>query len=171
MTDNAARMFLSSVILSRLEYCLTNWSFTGATTLKTAESLYNKALKIFDKKSSTYHTCKILRKYDLLSFGHLVNFKRACLVYKTLHDLAPPPLKEFIKRTNTQPSTRVTRAVVRGDCVVSYRRTTFGQSALSVMGGRLWNGLPLTVRECPTYTSFKMELKDWLLSNQTCAHF
>lgn len=121
LTDTAARMFLSSVILSRLEYCLTSWSFTGVTTLKAAESLYNKALKIFDKKPSTYHTCNILHKYDLLSFSHLVDFKRACLVYKTLHDLAPPPLKEFIKRSNTQSAARVTRAVVRGDCAVPYR--------------------------------------------------
>lgn len=171
LTDTAARMFLSSVILSRLEYCLTSWSFTGVTTLKAAESLYNKALKIFDKKPSTYHTCNILHKYDLLSFSHLVDFKRACLVYKTLHDLAPPPLKEFIKRSNTQSAARVTRAVVRGDCAVPYRRTTFGQTVLSVTGGKLWNSLPLTVRECPSYNSFKLELKDWLLSNQTCTHF
>lgn len=56
----AARMFLHTMMLSHIDYCLTNWSLTGATALKTIDSLDQKALRIFDRKGCSYHCCHIL---------------------------------------------------------------------------------------------------------------
>lgn len=41
-----------------------------------------------------------------------------------------------------------------------YRRTTFGQTVLSLKGNEIWNNLPAVVRDCPTYPTFKTHLKD-----------
>lgn len=126
LMENAARMFLDSMIFSRLEYCLTSWSL-ACTTRKPIEPLYNKALKVFDKKPLSSHHCNILAKHKLLSFNNLIDFEEACLVYKAFHGLAPPPLNKFIKqRADSSLSARATRASTRGDCDIRRRRTTFG---------------------------------------------
>lgn len=91
MTDHAAMTFLHSMIFSHISYCITSWSLTGISILKPIERLYNRALKILDKKAFSYHHCKILTKYKLLSFENFIKFKNACLIYKTLHGIAPPP--------------------------------------------------------------------------------
>jgi len=62
----------------------------------------------------------------------------------------------YIKKTGR--GKKCTRASIRGDCVVPYRRTTFGQYVLSIKGSEIWNKLPVVIRECPT-PSFKNQLK------------
>ena len=63
-----------------------------------------------------------------------------------------------------------TRAITRGDCEVPYRATAFGKNTLSVQGCSIWNDLPLTIRDCLSFPSFKFNLKKWLVDNQTCDH-
>ena len=139
---------------------------SGSTILKPVELLYKKALKILDKKPFSYHNCKILEKYNLLTFENVCKFSSICLVYKVLHGLAPPPLQEFIKYRQT----RITRAVVNRDCEVPFRKTYFSHNALSIKGSALWNTLPPTIRECPTLATFKSQVKVWLRANQMCNH-
>ena len=113
LSDAAALMFLHSMILSHLNYCMSSWSMSGSTILKPVELLYKKALKT----PFSYHHCNILEKYDWLSFIDFSTFSSICLIYKVLHGLAPPPLQEFINYRQT----RITRAVVNRDCEVPFR--------------------------------------------------
>ena len=164
-------MFLHSMILSHIEYCLTSWSYTFDYILKPIESLFKQALKVLDKKPFTYHHCNILQKYKLLSFDNFKRFKTACLIYKSLNDLAPPPLEEnVIQMSTSATSTRVTRATARGDCEVPFRNTTFAKNVFSVQGCTLWNSLPSSVRESPSIPTFKKHLKSWFRTEQICNH-
>jgi len=155
----AAKVFLHSMILSHMEYCCTSWTLTGMKTFKSIELLYKNALKVLDKKPMSFHICKILQKHNILSIENLIFFKYAGFVYKVLHGLAPPPLLDFFK-LNTNSGAR-TRASVRGDCEVPFRRTAFGQNSLSVKACKL---------ECSTFPIFKTRLKVWLIANQSCDH-
>ncbi len=114
LTDSAALMFFHSMILSHIDYCLPSWSLACSTALKPIESLYKKGLKILDKKPHSFHTCNILKKRKFLSLQNFKTFRYACFVYKTLHGLAPPPLKEFFRRRSVGGMN--TRACDRGDC-------------------------------------------------------
>ncbi len=156
------------MVLSHIEYGFTNWSFTTKTTLNRVESLYKRAIKILDKKTVSHHNCPILQKYGLLSFNNFTTFKYACATYKILKGLAPPPLSAYIKQKENNNHT--TRATARGDCIVPLRRTSCGQTVLSVAGSRIWNNLPIIIRDCNTYTTFKISLKKWLLTKQVCDH-
>jgi len=168
LTEEAAKIFMRSMIFSHIEYCLTSWSFTGKTILKPIESLYKKTLKTFDKKTFSYHHCDIITRHNLLSFDSLVMLKLACCVYKIVNGLAPPPLSQFFERKSTNGIN--TRATTRGDCAIPSRRTSFSQSALSVRGSKIWNGLPTSIRDCSSFLIFERHLKYWLKSNQTCNH-
>ena len=168
LTVSAAKSYLQCMILSHIEYCFTNWSCTGVTTLKPIEQLYKSALKVFDRKPHSYHHCNILQRYRFLSFANFKVFKQVSIIYKTLNGLCPPPLKEFIKRKPDRGLN--TRAITRGDCEVPYRVTAFGKNTLSVQGCSIWNDLPLLIRDCLSFPSFKFNLKEWLLDNQTCDH-
>lgn len=171
MSVNAARTFLHAMIFSHFEYCLTSWSLTCASTLKPLEALYKRALKVFDRKPQFHHYCNILEKHKFLSFSNFISFKNACTIYKVFNGLAPPPLNDHIKqRPVCGPMTITTRASDRGDCLIPFRRTTFGQTVLSVKGSKFWNTIPTTIREYPTLSTFKKHLKEWLKSTQICTH-
>ncbi len=88
-------MYMNSMIISHITYCLTTWSQASITTLKPLESLYKQSLKTLDKKSVQFHHCSILKKYNLLSWDNLMKYVHICLLFKTMHSLSSP-LKQFV---------------------------------------------------------------------------
>ena len=157
ITTEAAKSYLHCMIFSHIEYCLTTWSFAGTTALKPIEQLYKKAIRVRDKKPQSFHICILIDKYKFLNFENLKIFKNTCLVYRVLHGLAPPPLNDFVKIRNCETSTRSTS---RGDCEVQFKKCTFSQNVLSIKGSSSWNILPMTIRECTTYVTFKRQLRE-----------
>ncbi len=57
-----------------LWYGLSIWSQTNQCIINQVECLYNRALKVLDRKQIRYHHCQILSKYKILSFAHFVFF-------------------------------------------------------------------------------------------------
>ena len=164
MSIQAAMMYMHS----HISYCLTSWSQANHTTLKPLQSLYKQTLKVLDKKPRQFHHCAILRKHNLLIWENMIKHKNACLFYKIIHGMAPPPLRELVNvRTNPH---RITRGVTRGDCVIPFRKPAFSQSASSVAASREWNNIPTCVRDLNTYQSFSSHLKQWFTDNMTCQH-
>ena len=162
-------MFMHSMILSHITYCLTTWSQASNTSLKSLLSLYKKTIKVLDRKSIYYHHCHVLKKYSLLNFENLIIYADLCLVYNILHGLAPPVLCQFVR---TAPNDhRSTRSVARGDCIIPLRKSALGQTAFSVRAAREWNLIPIHIRNFKTYPSFKLNLKKWLTGSQDCQHY
>ncbi len=166
LTTDSAKLYLSAMIMPYMTYCVTTWALACKSTLRPVEIAYKQALKVLDKKPKTHHHCNILKKYELLSWENIITYADSTLVYKILHGLAPPPLKEFIK-INTN---RSTRAGSRGDCLVPLRKSAFGQSVFSYRASHSWNTIPSDIRDLPTLTYFTKHLKIWLLKNQNCTH-
>ncbi len=49
MSLEAAKMYMFSMVISHMTFCLTTWSQASSVTLKPLESLYKRTLKVFDK--------------------------------------------------------------------------------------------------------------------------
>lgn len=168
-TTRAAMMFMHSMIIPHITYCMTIWSQANNTSCKPLLSLYKKTLKVLDRKPINHHHCHVLKKYKLLSFENWIRFTNLCLMYKIQHELAPRVLNQFV---NIVPNThRSTRSATRGDCIVPLRKSAFGQTAFSVRAAREWNLIPIHIRNFKTYASFKFHLKKWLIDNQDCQHY
>ena len=168
MSTEAAKMYMFSLILSHINYCLPTWSTANSTTLKPVMSLYKQALKILDKKPKSHHHCSVLHKYRLLSWDNLITFKNCCLMFKIRFNLAPPPLCSLV--TFRTAATSATRGAARGDCEIPLKKSVFGQWVFSVRSAREWNHLPQNIRESTSFNCFKSNLKTWLINNQKCDH-
>lgn len=168
MSFPAAKMFMHSMILSHITYCLPVWSLASVTSLNPLQSLYKRTVKVLDKKPNHFHHCPILQKYKLLTLENTIKYSNLCLMYKVINGLSSPPLKQFINiRSNTH---RSTRGAARGDCTIPLRKSAFGQTSFSVHAAKDWNFIPTTIRNMNTYHTFKTHLKQWLVNNQNCEH-
>lgn len=143
------------MIFSHIDYCFDIWSFACTTTLKPIKQLFRRSIKVFDRKPNSYHHCVIMEICHFLNFDNYKIFKNVCLIYKCLHGLAPPPLKEFIYKK--RDSGQNTRADARGNCEVHHKVCL--QSVFSVEGSHSWNTLPANIRDSPTLCSFINQLK------------
>lgn len=87
LSQSAALLFVHTLILPNLSYCITTRSQAGATTLKPVYSLHKLILKVLDKKPSDYHHCTILKKFN---FYHFVFYSDVCLIHA-------PPLRGCLR--------------------------------------------------------------------------
>ena len=168
LTYDCAFIFMNSMILSHISFGLTTWSQAHQSSLKAIECLYNRTLKVLDKKRIRYHHCQILTKHKILSFANFISLHFVKLVFKCLNNTAPVPLCKTIKQ---QSSRSTTRAASKGNCSIPFRRTSFAQTAFSVKGAKLWNSLPDNLKSIPTLATFKKNTKLWLFQEQHCNHF
>ena len=114
------------------------------------------------------HHCPILQKHILFSWENMVKFADLCFFYKIIHGLSSPPLRQFINIRTTDYSR--TRGAARGDCIIPFRKSVFGKNAFFVRAATEWNLTPLYIRNVTTYSTFKIQLKQWLIDNQSCQH-
>ena len=129
-----------------------------------ARSIYN--LQWYD------HVTPALIELHWLSAVDRVNFKVNTLVYRCLHDLAPPYLSSMLHRVAEVETRRRLRSSAENDILLipRSRLVTAGDRSFPVAGPRVWNALPATVRTAPSLPSFKRQLKTFLFSSRYSGH-
>ena len=96
-------------------------------------------------------------------------FKILLLVYKSLNNLAPAYINRLLK--NYKPS-RNLRSVDQGLLTVpKSNQWTYGDRAFSVAAAKLWNSLPLDIRNSGSITLFKRKLKTFLFKKDNLLFF
>ena len=108
LTTEASSTYLNAMIIPHFRYCMTSWSQACRSTLKPLEILYKRSLKVHDQKPRQYHHCRILSKYNILSFENIITHSNLCLLFKIIHGAAAPPLRKFIS-LSSEATSRVTR--------------------------------------------------------------
>lgn len=94
MNTDPAKLYMNAMIMSHLTYCLTSFAQANKKTkhLNHLKHCINKNLKVLDQKSNTFHHLLILGKSKLFSWDNLIKYPNLCLIFKILHNTAPPPL-------------------------------------------------------------------------------
>jgi len=106
----------------------------------------------------------LLRELHWLIVPERVTFRLSVLAYRCLHGTAPAYLAESLLRTSNVDTRRRLRSADSAMLVVpSTRRSTLGDPAFPVASARAWNSLPSSVRNAPSLTTFRRELKTVLL--------
>ena len=88
-------------------------------------------------------------------------FKVLLLVYHTFNKSAPDYLQSIL---TLHIPTRTLRSTNFHTLQVPRVRHSWGERAFSHMGPKLWNNLPITLRQNPSLESFKSELKSHLFN-------
>ncbi len=117
-----------------------------------------------------FHHCRILKKYNLLSFENFRLFLNLCLIYKILNGLAPLPLCDFVYNRSVD-SVGSSRISSTQDSNTPFQCTAFGQCAFSVKTTNQWNTLPDNVKSCSSSSTFQTSWKSLLKAAQPCSHW
>lgn len=169
LSCHTAKLYMHAMIFSHLSYCITSWSQASPSKLKPIFSIYKQTIKIMDRKPMKWHHCDVLTKHQLMGFDSFIDFNYIKLVYKCLNNHVSPMFSELVSRRQSSQRAN-TRATVRGDCLVPKCKTSFGQSAFSVKGPKLWNALPTNLKLETDGNAFNRGLKQWLKTKQQCSH-
>ena len=92
-----------------------------------------------------------------------IEFKIITLVHKSLNGLAPQYLVNLVTRKVQRKEGLHSNDRTSQLEIPATSRKTFAARAFSVLGPQLWNQLPEKLQQMDSYTSFKQNLKTFLL--------
>ena len=149
----------NSYITCNFNYCSVVWMFANKTTLEKLERTNKRALRFVTNKSHLSYD-EICRQEKQLSVYRRCLKNMAIQIYKIKKRKAPVFLNELFCDQNSGYAMRDDQKMVLPD----YNTVTYGKNSFSYMGAKLWNLVPLGIKNSPSLSTFKSTITKWLMT-------
>lgn len=146
LSVDARTALIQAFITSRLDYCNSLLYGVADDQLRRLQAVQNAAARLITGTRRRDHITPVLQRLHWLPVRQRIMFKLAVLTYKALNGLAPPYLSDDCQLV-TATGRRQLRSSSVQTCVVQRTTTRLGDRAFAAAGPRLWNSLPIDLRQ------------------------
>jgi hypothetical protein len=158
-------LIYKSFISSHFSYCPVSWIFCGKKNSYKLEKLQERALRfVFSDLTSSYSD--LLLRGNLLSLSALRIRFLAIEVFKCVNGLNPPYLNDLFEINNTGYN-------LRDNCLLKqpkFNTKRHGFRSFRYYGSKLWNSLPVDIKNAKTLYMFKNRITEFCRSTN-CEKF
>ena len=160
LSKESTEILIHAFVSSKLDHCNSLLYGLPAYQLAKLQVLQNTAARVVSLTRKYDHITPVLESLHWLPVKFRIVFKVLLLVYKALNGMVPPYLKDMLCYRSYSRSLRSASQKL----LVVHRTNmkTYGDRAFSIAGPKLWNQLPLSIRELSSIDSFKKSLKTYL---------
>ena len=159
LSPNGLKLVFNTIVLPHFDYCSIVWETACQSNLRIISQLQKRAARILLKAPRFTRSQTMFKTLNWLPFPRRVEYHKAIMVYKCLHDQAPSYLCEkfstAVNRFNTRSRSQMLLLVPKPRLEI-YRRS------FAYSGSLLWNSLPAEVRQAPNLGTFKVLLVKYL---------
>ncbi|XP_036068103.1 uncharacterized protein LOC118598825 [Oryzias melastigma] len=148
---------IHAFITSRLDYCNSLYFGISQSSLSRLQLVQNAAARVLVGARKRDHITPVLASLHWLPVHFRVHFKILLFVFKSLSGLAPPYLDELLSPYTPARCLRSADQLLLE--VPRSKRKCRGERAFSVCAPKLWNALPLNIRQATSLSIFKTRLK------------
>ena len=160
LTNSAAEKVIHAFVSSRLDNGNSLLYGLPEYQIERLQRIQNTAARIVTKTPKFDHITNVRKNLHWLPVQQRIIFKLNTLTYRCLHGLAPQYLSELIgKKCATRPLRSSELDFLK---VPVARKKTCGDRAFKVAAPKLWNLLPLCIRQSESLSQFKAKLKTHL---------
>ena len=121
----------------------------GGTRLQVLQKLQNRAARIVTNSSYDSSASAWIKTLNWPTVVDMINFETACMVYKSINDLAPDYLSEMFTKNSAYSRKNLRNTAT--DLQVPLMKTCNGQRAFSYRGAGVWNHLDLEVKQASSF--------------------
>jgi hypothetical protein len=161
LTTDATKTAFQSVVVPCLDYCSTLFGDLSNQDLRRLQVVQNKAARIISRTPYRNHITPVLQNLHWLPCASRVKFRILMSVFKCLKNLMPQYLCDLVQPYVPK---RSLRSADRSLLVLPIPKKRIGLQAFQFIGPKLWNDLPLNIRQCQSLHSFKKLLKTHLFA-------
>lgn len=155
------KLFYNAYILPHLDYCCTIWGNANIELLNTVVKFQKRAARsILDKPIETPSN-EMFTQLRWMTFPERVNYQKAILVYKIMHNLTPSYLQTLFQFTN-EVHTRNLRSTAENLLYVPKPNYEIYRNTLAYSGSKIWNAIPESIKMSNSLSQFKQRYIQWL---------
>ena len=123
-------------------------------------------MRVITFNSKIAFSTPIFDKLQVLKQEHIFQLQLSSFVYECINNISPVHFQNYFNKIHVLNIHQIsTRQAVRGDLFVEHRSMIqYGIHSIQYLGARLWNDLPLLIRNSPSVTNFRKNLKIHFLS-------
>lgn len=118
------------------------------------------ARSILDKPVETPSN-EMFAQLKWMTFPDRVNYQKAILVYKIMHDLTPSYLQNLFQFTS-EIHTRTLRSTAENLLYIPKPNCEIYRNTLAYSGSKIWNAIPESIKVSNSLPQFKQRYIKWL---------
>ncbi len=160
LTEEATKTLVHSLVISRLDYGNSLLYGLPKTQIGRLQKIQNKAARLITRSPRSDHITPVLMQLHWLPVEQRIFFKIALQTYKAVNGLAPRYLCDLVTKYKPARSLRSGNRNLLDE--PQGRLSAYGNRSFMVSAPKVWNSLPLEIREADSVTGFKSKLKTYL---------
>jgi len=162
LDDSMATTLASALVSSRLDYANSIYYSTSSRNITRLTRVQNALARVTTRSHQPSHS--LLRQLHWLPIQQRISFKLATLTYKSIHTGSPSYLSELLQ---PHVPSRTLRSSSGNYLSQPRHKLAFGGRAFSVAAPKLWNSLPIGLRDSSTLSTFRRNLKTHLFPSNS----
>ena len=139
------KLFFNAYILPHLDYCSTIWGNCSTTDTDRVIKFQKRAARVILHKDIHTPSNERFKQLGWMRFDERVNFRKAVMMYKALHNLAPTYISSKFTYTNTINQVNL-RSSSDSTLYIPKPNLEIFRKSLAYSGPRIWNNLTISVR-------------------------
>ncbi len=153
---------IHAFITSRLDYCNSLYVGICQRHLSRLQIVQNAAARLLTGMKKRDHITPVLSSLHWLPVQYRIDFKILLMVFKALHNMSPSYITNLLDYYTSARTLRSADKLLLA--VPRSKKKSKGDRAFMVVAPKLWNSLPLHIRQAPSLEVFKSQLKTHLFT-------
>jgi hypothetical protein len=166
ITQDACHHAVRALILSRIDYANSLLYGARQVDIQRLQRLQNKAARLVFACGRDQSSDGLLQSLHWLPVRQRITFKILLYTFKCLNNLAPSYLVDLIKLLTDDVSHgyrhRLRSSSDATKLIVPRSKKRAGDNSFAVIAPKLWNDIPVAIRESASVLIFKKRLKTYL---------
>ena len=156
LSTEVAKSVACSIVGSRIDYCNSLLYGISGKNIEKIQKVQNSVARVITCQRKYDHISPVLKNLHWLPIQNRIKFKYCTIIFKTLFNNEPVYLRNLLNYT---PSKRTLRSSNNQLLNVPFCKTVMASRAFCVAAPKVWNEIPLHIRNSPTLLIFKEKLK------------